>query len=140
MKERDELLAGGSGRLDPVGNLADQDEPGWVTAGRARRPVKAERGFGRGGGVEGESGEARELIEWWRGKTHARGRTSQARKVLAQAKRSAPVDPQRLEHRAAASQRIIVGADDRLVEIDDAATENRERESGHWRAPIVLSR
>ena len=54
--------------------------------------------------------------------------------MLGQLERPAAVDPDRLERRPAAQQRLVVGAQHRLGRIDDAAASDRDREQAH-RAP-----
>ena len=65
MEKRHELLAVSARGLDPVRDGANEDEPGWVIAGCAGRPVEAKRRFGRGGGVVWDSDPAEEVEESW---------------------------------------------------------------------------
>ena len=51
--------------------------------------------------------------------------------MLGEPERRAAVDAEGLERRTAAQERLVVGAEDRLVRVDEAAAADGEREQAH---------
>ena len=95
---------------------------------RLARAVEAQHVVGR----RGRHDQVDELVDPRRRLAgRARGRAREALEVPLEQERPAAVDAQRLERRAAAQERLVAGAEDRLGRIDQPAPGNGDREQRH---------
>ena len=115
--------------LDPGRDLAQEREAGRRTALGPRRPDEPEHrvAVARRSG-EHERGELLELGARTAGSPMLRRRGLEPVEVRVEPERATRVDAQRLERGAAAEQRLVVGADDGLVRVDEPAAGHGERE------------
>ena len=102
-----------------------------MTASVVAGPVEAQREISLGAGADHEPCEPLGLGGVGRREADASGRDGEPREVLLEEERPAVVDARRLEHGATAEQRLVVGGEDRLVRIDEAAAGDRHRAHVH---------